>query len=210
MRLRKPSFRDTTAKQDPLVGLYSEMAQLRKDGERKLAEFNTTMVKLSAKPIDEADPDYVKAQGLRKEITACFARYDALSKQIATLPLPLSTFSVQYKKLCTNIRAAAVAFLQNNLFTLQLLPSPRTSSPSPSLLLDPSVPVQSAASLAKIAELNALYSALAAQREALEGQLRETEGQRALKEDRETLLSAWKEVGGEMARVERELAGLVV
>ena len=200
-RLRKPVSR---VEGDPLVELYREMTELRKAGEAKLAEFNESMVKLARKAIDEADPEFVKAQGLRKEITSAFAEFDRLSKRIAGLP-----GQGQRKRLHANIRAAAVAFLQNNLFTLQLLPAPKSAN-SPGIAQLPTGPTQTLASLSRISDLNSLYAALASQKEALEAQIKASENSRGSKEDREVLLGAWGEVGGEMARVERELAGLVV
>ncbi|KAI9021136.1 hypothetical protein DFJ74DRAFT_768778 [Hyaloraphidium curvatum] len=188
----RPSSRPASS--DELARLYAEMLAARKEGEALLADFNTVMVRLSSKPIDEADPDYLRAQALRKGTTAAFSRFDGLSKRIAGLPAPTPA----HRRLHAAIRAAAASFLQSNLFTLRLLPSPSAPEAAPP-------PTQSPATLAKLDRLNSEFLALQMQKEQLEAQINAAGG----REERGALLEAWGEVERELARVGREVGGLV-
>lgn len=120
---------------DPLCRLYAEMQQVRRQLEGVMPRFNEQLVKFEAE-LDRADPREEALLAIRHEAVAArdtamllFRHFDQVRRTIRSLPGEQretgdsgGDSSETLFTLCTNIDRYAVRFLQDNMFTLRLLP----------------------------------------------------------------------------------------
>ncbi len=117
LSLRKRDSRD--AEPAPIVELYETFQRHKKGVSSQLVKFNALLMDLGARSnISHQDQDYQVSLKLRKELLDSFAAIDHIAKSIKAL----ATKSISTQKLFNSIYISIVSWLQNNMFTLQLMP----------------------------------------------------------------------------------------
>ncbi|KAF8889773.1 hypothetical protein CPB84DRAFT_1419349 [Gymnopilus junonius] len=106
----------------PLIKLYEAFINLEVDIEESLPKFQELIMTLT-----HNDQPTKEASAARKHLLDSFAQYDKLSKKIYALPSPNGPGSSQ-DRVQAAILIRANLFLQKNMFPLQSLPTPRSTT----------------------------------------------------------------------------------
>ncbi|KAJ3095992.1 carboxypeptidase Y-deficient [Phlyctochytrium planicorne] len=102
-----------------VLKLYQAINKNKGAVDELLPKFNSTIMLLkNADEIKADDREYVMASRYRKSLLDHFAEIEKLAKRAKMLP----TESTSMRKLQDNIHVAMVHYLQNNMFTLHMMP----------------------------------------------------------------------------------------
>ena len=109
----------STTPNPPIVPLYQESLKIKTLILDTLPLFNQKLMDLyQNSTLNTQHPGYIMALETRKRLTLYFSELDKLGKRIKHSP----TESLYYQKLQDNIYFSIIQFLQQHMFTLQLLP----------------------------------------------------------------------------------------
>ncbi|RUP52154.1 hypothetical protein BC936DRAFT_139480 [Jimgerdemannia flammicorona] len=184
----------------PVIGLYAQLAQLRRNIEKVLPQFQEMVVMLEQQGMSQQPhPDYVAAAKIRKELLDDFTSYDTISKRIFSLP----TRSASLKRLHTNIHIAATHYLQKHMFPLQMLP--KILKPLRSTLAEPVNGTGKSKNMGqKAAELQEVIKVLEEQCASVESYVAEAQKKRKF-DDVKTLKASLDDLKEEIGRLKAEI-----
>ncbi|GLB35070.1 putative rabenosyn Rab binding domain [Lyophyllum shimeji] len=172
-----------------LAKLYEAFTALEQEIEEALPHFQELVLSLS-----HNDQPTKEASAARKRLLEAFGQYDALARRIRKLPCPNGPGSSQ-DRVQVAIMTRASIFLQKNMFPLQSLPTPKTSTPANSPPGDPG-PHQ----LDPGSKMALALQPLLEQEALLETFVEEAKAQRKF-EDVKTLKTNLREIRAEIERI---------
>ncbi|KJA18547.1 hypothetical protein HYPSUDRAFT_45069 [Hypholoma sublateritium FD-334 SS-4] len=178
----------------PFVKMYENFINLEADIEESLPKFQELLMSLT-----HHDQPTREASAARKRLLESFARYDKLSKDIRALPCPNGTGSSQ-DRIQAAVMTRANLFLQKNMFPLQSLPTPKTSSKPGKPHSSTSGPDLSAITIDPDSSLAHALQPLLEQETLLESFIDEAQAQRKF-EDVKTLRVNLAEIRQEIERI---------
>ncbi|KAJ3213651.1 carboxypeptidase Y-deficient [Dinochytrium kinnereticum] len=182
----------------PVVKLYQAICKNKAAVEELLPKFNSMILALkNADEIKAEDREYVMASRYRKTLLDHFSEIEKIGKRIKLLP----TESPSLRKLQDNIHVSSVQYLQNNMFTLHMMP--RTTKELQFHDTNGKIPL-SAEDQRRLESARTTLAAMETQEEQLRAFIEDATRRRKL-EDVAMLKEALSEVVTEVDRVKREV-----